>query len=136
MTDPAIEQEIIKLTHEWKEAGRQRNRPTLERILADDFLIAGWLPEGKLGDRLTYIEDCMRPVEVEGASYRFGRWKFRRYGDTVIVNCILEIHAIVGGEAWGGVFLMTYVWVKRDGNWQVVSCHTSTVEDAEGKVER
>ena len=134
MSDPAIEREIIKLTHEWKEAGRQRDRATLERILADDFLIAGWLPDGKLGDRLTYIEDCMRPVEVEQASYRFDRWKFRTYGDTAIVNCILEIHAVVGGGGWGGVFQMTYIWVKRDGKWQVVTCHTSPVVDAEGKV--
>ena len=134
MTDPAIEREIIKLTHEWKEAGRQRDRATLERILADDFLIAGWLPDGKLGDRLTYIEDCMRPVEVEQASYRFDRWKFRTYGDTAIVNCILEIHAVVGGGGGGGVFQMTYIWVKRDGKWQVVTCHTSPVVDAEGKV--
>ena len=134
MTDPDIEREIINLTHEWKEAGRQRNRATLERILADDFLIAGWLPEGKLGDRLTYIEDCMRPVEIEEGSYGFDRWKFRTYGDIAIANCILEIHAVVGGVAWGGVFQMTYVWEKRVGKWQVVTCHTSPVVDAEGKM--
>ena len=127
MSDLEVEQEITNLSHEWLEAGRQRDRATLERILADDFLIAGWLAEGRLGDRETYIEDCLRPVEIEKGSYSFERWKFRTYDDTAIVNCILNIHALVGGKDWGGVFLMTYVWMKRDGRWQVVSSHSSAV---------
>ena len=133
MTDLDIEQEIIKLAHEWIEAGGQRNRATLEQILADDFLIAGWLPEGQLGDKQTYIEDCLRPVVVEQPSYKYDRWKFRIYGDIAIVNCTLEIHALVGGSDWGGFFLFTQVWMKRDGRWQVVACHSSPILDAEGK---
>ena len=134
MADPVVEQEIIRLAHEWKDAAAERNRETLERILADDFLIAGWLPDGKLGDRETYIADCMRPVEIEDGSYSFDRWKFRVHGNTAIVNCILKIQALVGGKCWGGVFLMTYVWIRRDGAWEAVTCHTSAVFDAEGKV--
>ncbi len=133
MTDPAVEREIINLAHEWIEAGGKRDRATLERILADDFLIAGWLPNGQLGDRETYIEDCLRPVDVEQPSYKYDRWKFRIYGDIAIVNCVLEIHALVSGSDWGGVFLFTQVWVKRDGRWQVATCHSSPVLDAQGK---
>jgi Domain of unknown function (DUF4440) len=133
MTDPLIEQEIIKLAHEWIEAGGKRDRATLERILADDFLIAGWLPNGQLGDRETYIEDCLRPVEVEQPSYKYDRWRFRIYGDFAIVNCVLEFHALVGGSDWGGVFLFTQVWVKRDGRWQVATCHSSPIGEAQGK---
>jgi len=133
MTDNAVEQEIIKLAHEWIEAAGKRDRAALERILADDFLIAGWLPDGQLGDRQTYIEDCLRPVEVEQPSYKYDRWKCRTYGDVSIVNCTLEIHALVGGIEWGGVFLQTQVWIKRDNQWQVAACHSSPVQEAEGK---
>ena len=131
MSDTAVQQEIIALAHEWMEAAGRRDGAALERILADDFVIAGWLPEGRLGDKQTYIEDCLRPVEVDQASYKYDRWSFRIYGDIAIVNCMLEIHALVGGSPWGGLFLFTQVWSKRD-RWQITACHSSQVMPAEG----
>lgn len=133
MTGKAVEQEIIKLAHEWIEAAGKRDRAALERILSNDFLIAGWLPDGQLADRQTYIEDCLRPVELEHPSYKVDRWRFRTYGDISIVNCMLEIHALVGQSEWGGVFLQTQVWVKRDNQWQVAACHSSPVQEPEDK---
>ena len=123
MTDHSVEQEIINLAHEWIEAAGQHDRTSLERILAEDFEIAGWLPEGQLGNRQTYIEDCLRPVALEQPSYRYDRWRIRVFGDLAVVNCTLEIHALVAGSNWGGLFLHTHVWVKRAGRWQVVACH-------------
>ena len=122
-----IEQEIIKLTHEWMDAVGQRDLAALERILADDFLIAGWLPDGRLGDKPFYVDDCLMPVEIEQAKYSYDRWQFRIYDRVVIVNCILECHALVAGKEWGGVFLNTHVWIKREDSWQVVTCHSSPV---------
>ena len=133
MTNKAVEQEIISLANKWIVAAGQRDRAVLERIIADDFLIAGWLPYGQLGDRQTYIEDCMRPIAVGESSYNYDQWKFRIYGDIAIANCILRIHALVGGSDWGGVFLHTQVWVKRDGLWRVVACHSSPVPEAESE---
>lgn len=132
MTDPDVEQEITKLAHDWIEAVGRRDRVTLERILADDFLIAGWLPDGQMGDRRTYIEDCLRPVELESPSYKYDRWKIRIYGDVAIANCTLELRGMVKGSEWGGVFLFTQVWVKRDDRWQVAACHSSPVQEASG----
>jgi hypothetical protein len=129
MADPVVEQEIIRLAHDWIEAAGRRDRATLERILADDFLIAGWLPGGRLGNKQTYIEDCLRPAEVERSSYKYDRWNIRVCGDLAIVNCALEIHALVSGNDWGGVFLFTQVWVRKDGRWQVTACHSSPISD-------
>ena len=131
MSVPALEQEIIKLAHDWIDSAGRRDRAVLDRILADDFLIAGWLPNGQLADKQTYIEDCLRPVEIEQSSYKYDRWKFRNYGDVVIVNCTLQIHALVGGNDWGGVFLFTQVWINRDGRWQLVASHSSPVQEAQ-----
>src|SRR5262249_32283961 len=91
--DNQTEQEIKKLANEWLDAVRRRDRTTLERILADDFLISGWQPEGRLADKEFYIEDCLRPVEIQEGSYQFDRWQVRRCGETAVVNCVLEIHA-------------------------------------------
>ena len=131
MSDPAVEQVIINLAHEWIEAAGNRDHAALERILSDDFLIAGWLPNDNLADKQTYIEDCLRPVFVEESSYKYDHWRFRIYGDVAIVNCTLNIHALVGGSHWGGIFIFTQIWVKRDVWWKAVACHTSPVQEAQ-----
>ena len=122
-----VEQEIIRLNHEWIEAIGQRDAATLDRIIADDFIIAGWLPDGQLADKQFYIEDCLKPVNFEQPSYNFDRWKVRTHGDVALVNCVFECHALVAGQPWGGVFLFTDVWVTGNGQWQVVTRHSSAV---------
>jgi ketosteroid isomerase-like protein len=80
--DYQTEQEIRRLAHEWLDAARARDRATLERILAEDFVISGWQPEGRLADKEYYVEDCLRPVEIsEGTVIRqssTASWTFTR----------------------------------------------------------
>jgi ketosteroid isomerase-like protein len=125
--DSETEREIKMLAHEWLDAARSRDRAALDRILADDFVISGWQPEGRLADKQFYVEDCMTPVNIQEGSYRYDRWKVRRYGDTAVVNCTLEIHAVVEGHRWGGEVLITDVWVRAGDTWRVVERHTSPI---------
>lgn len=127
--DYQIEQEIIKLTHEWMDAVARRDSAALDGLIADDFLISGWLPDGRRADKKLYVEDCLRPVEVEQASYSYDQWKVRVYDDTAVVNCIFHCHALVAGQEWGGDFLLTDVWVKEGSHWRVVTRHSSPVVD-------
>ena len=120
-------QQIIRLEHEWTEAVSRRDAATLNHLLADEFLIAGWLPGGRLGDKRLYVEDCLRVVEVREATYRFEGWEMRAYGEAVLANCLFECRAIVAGQEWGGRFLLTDVWVKGGGGWRVVARHSSPV---------
>jgi len=82
--DSQIEQEILELAHEWIEAIRQRDPVSLDNILADDFVITGWLPGDQLAHKKSYIEDCLRPIEVEEPSYRYERNRCWRCGDLPI----------------------------------------------------
>ena len=125
--DDQTEQEIIKLALEWLDAVGRRDRATLARILAEDFLISGWQPEGRLADKQFYVEDCLKPVDIQEGSYKYDRWRVRRYGDTAVVNCVLDIHAVVGGHKWGGEVLITDVWVREQDTWRVVTRHTSPI---------
>ena len=120
-----IEEAIILRAHEWIEAIGRRDGDSLDRILADDFLIAGWLPGGKLGNRQFYIDDCLRPVDMQQATFSYDQWKFRIYEGFVITNCVFKCHALVAGKEWGGEFLFTDVWIKQGDSWRVVTRHTS-----------
>ena len=131
--DYKTEQEIKKLAHEWLEAARSRDGAELDRILHDDFVIAGWQPEGRIADKQYYVEDCLRPVDIQEGSFSFDRWKIRIYGETAVVNCILDIHAVVNGHKWGAEVLVTDVWVKKQSSWQCVMRHTSPTGKAEEK---
>jgi hypothetical protein len=132
MSDPRVEQEIIGLEHECMEAVARRDGAALDRILADEFVIAGWQPEGRLADKKFYVEDCLIPVEVHDASYSFDAWNIRVFGDTAVVNYTLDVHAVIAGHEWGGAFLITDVWLRRDGRWQLATRHTSPVLAAQG----
>jgi ketosteroid isomerase-like protein len=136
--DYQTEQEIRQLAHEWLDAVGRRDRATLDRILAEDFLISGWQPEGRLADKQYYIEDCLKPVYIQEGSYHFDRWQVRKYGETAVVNCILDVHAIVEGAKWGGEMILTDVWVRERDMWRVVARHTSPivrVENGPGEAE-
>lgn len=126
-TDDKIKEEIKSLTHELIDAVRRRDEPTLNRILSDDFVIAGWQPEGRLADKKFYMADAMTPVEIESGSYRYDAWKFRIHRNVVLVNCTLDIHAIVNGHPWGGEVLITHVWIKEQDRWRLLSAHTSPI---------
>ena len=69
----------------------------------------------------------MIPVEIESGSYRYDAWKFRLHGDVTVVNCTLDIHAIVDGHEWGGEVLITYVWIKEQDRWRLLSSHSSPI---------
>jgi ketosteroid isomerase-like protein len=121
------DQEIRKLAHEWLDAVRLRDGLTLDRILANDFVISGWQPDGQVACKQFYIEDCLKPVTVEHGSYRFEQWQTRVYDDVAIVNCVLEVHALIDGHQWGGKFTITDVWMKECDAWKVVTRHTSPI---------
>ena len=43
------------------------------------------------------------------------------YGGVAVVHARIRQDATLAGQVRVGVFLITDVWVKRDGRWQVVS---------------
>jgi hypothetical protein len=124
-----IEEEIIRLRREWTDAIGRRDRAALDRIISDDFLIAGWLPEGRVADKNFYLEDCLTPVDIDQASYTYERWEFRHYDQVVAANCLFKCRALVNGQEWGGAFLITDVWANKDGSWRAVMCHSSPVQN-------
>ena len=127
--DTQSEQEIKDLILQWLDAAKNRDEATLDRILADDFIIAGWQPEGRLADKKFYIEDCMTPVDIQSGSYRCDAWTFRFHDDLALVNFVLDIHAVVNGHERGGTVLVSDVWKKGPpgGSWRVLSRHTSPI---------
>jgi hypothetical protein len=66
-----------------------------------------------------WIEAALGPFTCQ--SFEWKEIKVRLYGDTAVVNALIDQKANVGEQDWGGRFMITDVWVYQQNKWQVVA---------------
>ena len=119
-TKPALqtaEQAVLQITRDWLSAEERLDRPTLQRIIADDF--EGTAPMGN-----TVFKDDVMPREGSqgGLAITTSEMKARVFGDTAVVTAR---GVQKGGEKREVRF--TVVFVKRGEDWKMVAGHLSAV---------
>ncbi len=122
-----VEKSLLTLEGKWMEALKLRDASALSQIVSDDFTLVSPRLVVAVGDRGKYFEHVMRALDL--ASYEFEGLTVRLYGRTAVVSGRLKQSATVAGEDWGGSYLITDVWVSRDGFWRVVSRHASLLSE-------
>ena len=123
---PLVEQELVKMENEWARAWQLPDPSALENIIADDFTLISSRSKGEITNKRQYIDSTLKLVRGDG--YSFERMNVRVYGDTAVITAQFQQNATFAGHDWSGEFLLTDVWVKRDGRWQVVARHSSRPE--------
>jgi ketosteroid isomerase-like protein len=118
-----IEAGLVALERKWMEALRLRDASALSQLIADDFALVSPRLLVAAGDKEAYFKHAMRELNL--ASYDFEELTVRLYGRAAVVSGRLKQSATVAGEDWGGSYLITDVWVSRDGFWRVVSRHAT-----------
>jgi hypothetical protein len=118
--DDGSEAELRALEREWMEAWRRRDRATCERLLAPDFLLTS--ARGVLIPRLDWLENAMGAFVCEAFEWLELRVRLLT-PDVALVHARAQQRARVAEHDWSGVFLLTDTWVRRAGQWQVVSRH-------------
>ena len=113
------ESEIAALEHEWMDAWLRRDGDVCERILGDDFVLTS--ARGTLMSKPEWLAGAMGPIV--GQSFHWDDLRVRVFGDMAIVHARTRQSASVAGQDWSGRFLITDVWARRVGRWQVVSRH-------------
>lgn len=113
------EAEIAALEREWMDAWLKRDRETCDRLLGDDFILTS--ARGALMSKQEWLAGAMGPFV--GVSFDWEDVQVRLFGHVAIVHARTRQCASVGGQDWSGLFLLTDVWVQRNGHWQVVSRH-------------
>jgi ketosteroid isomerase-like protein len=121
--NPLVEQELVKLENEWARAWQLPDPGALESILGDDFTLTSSRSKGEITNKRQYIDSTLKLVRGDGFS--FEKLNVRIYGDTAVINAQFQQTATFAGRDWSGDFLITDVWVKRGGRWQVVARHAS-----------
>jgi ketosteroid isomerase-like protein len=110
------EQELLKLEHDWREAYKQRDTQTLDRLVAEDFIFTD--EEGQVYDKPKFIALALQQVVT---AYTLGDLRIRVYGDTGVVTCPSSWHYNIEGKDVRWEFRSTDVFVKRQGHWQAVA---------------
>ncbi len=122
----SVEQELIKLENEWMEAGFKHDIASIEklgRMMADEFIMTF---DGSIFTK-TQIIEFVKSREEELLSFVMDEWKVRVYGDVAVVMCRNTYKTRLAGKETTSQSRFTDTWVKRDGRWQCVAGHNSTI---------
>lgn len=116
--DPEVRAEITTLVEAWIEAEVQSDAMALERILHKDFLST--FASGATLDRAAYIEFI---VGLDIPPFGVINESITQHGDTVVVIDVSESRTTK----------FTWIAVRLDGQWKVISQTFTKVESPEAE---
>lgn len=125
--EPDAYARFLALERSWMTALAARDLPALERFLAPDFTIigVGSISQAPVVDRAYWLPHA---AQFPWPTHEVRLVKVHERGDMAVVHCVLtatyppKTVTPEGGEL---DFLVTDVWIKRGGAWQVLSRHLS-----------
>jgi len=115
------EQALIQLQNDWMDAWRRSDNARLEEILAPEFTLTSARTD-QIVDRSEWLR--MLPG-VRNESFEYSGFRIDVFGDAAVVRSRMTQVATVGDQRWDGTFVLTDVWIRRAGRWQVVARHSS-----------
>jgi len=116
----AIEQEVLKLDRAFNDVTKP-DRASLEKWLASDYLYVH--SNGSVLDRAGEIRDTM---STTWTGVKLDDLKARSYGDVVIITGAITLTGTSKGYVTGAR-RFTDIWVKRNGQWQIVGGQSTLV---------
>jgi len=111
--DLSPEAELVALDDAWIEAEVNGDRAALERILHEAFLVT--YLSGRTVDRTAFIDGIVRN---RPAPFTVTHESIRVHGDTAVIIDVSD----------NGKMKFTWIAIKRDGQWRVISETASRVE--------
>ncbi len=120
------EEEVLKVEREQRDAVLKRDIKTTERLVSDDFVLTVWDGLGSKATLLTYLReepaDPTLTLTGEGV-------KVRVNGDTaIVVGKRIEKRRSPDNNQEGTAYARyTRTYVKRQGQWQLLSEHLQTI---------
>lgn len=118
------EQEVTRLTDQYIAALKGKDTAALERIWADDLTFITLR-----GDVQTKAQ---RLADIQSGANRFDSLEttdrtVKVYGDTAVMTSLTTLKGQYGGQEASGRFRVTNVFVRRGGQWQIVSLQMTPI---------
>jgi ketosteroid isomerase-like protein len=125
-TTASPEQAVRQLFDELVVSYSKNDAAAPTRILAEDFTFTS--PFGEVITKEQRIAE-IKPGGVQFDSYTVDDVKVRVYGDTAVVTSLATLSGKRGDQVLAGKYRGTSVFVKKDGNWQVVAAQSTRIPD-------
>jgi ketosteroid isomerase-like protein len=118
-----VDQEFVTLEQQWMAAVVSRDKAALDRMMGDEFTLTSAYSTGELTSKEQFIKNVTQ--SVKGQEFTYHDSHATVYGDVAILKTRVKSRYTFDTDDRSGDYLITDVWVKRDGRWQVVSRHSS-----------
>ena len=109
---------------EWGEAFERRDMATLDRVMADEYVVTD--PLGNVRSKAESLA-AIESSEVHFESTTSDNVHVRINGDTAIVTGRSSFKGRYKGWSMAGKYQYTDVLVMRDGDWRAVSSHITAI---------
>ena len=120
------EREIVRLEEDLTQTEMRLDVSALDRIYAEDIMVTA--PIGICVNK----DAVMTEVRQAAEKAVIGRYdkdvlKVRSYGDTAVSSYRMTAWATFEGNEIKRELCITNVWMKRNGDWQIVARHTASL---------
>ena len=122
-TANATEQEVLKAYHSLDEASIKKDRATMERMMADDYVYTH--SNGTVTSKTEEIAETMS-ADTKWTASKLDSSKVRIYGDVAVVSGVQTLTGSAKGYV-SGPRRITDLWVRRNGRWQTVGGQSTIV---------
>ena len=123
VTFAAVEDEIKSADRQWAEAAKSGDAAQLNRLLSNDLVYTH--ATGVIDDKTSYIEKVKsKRQKYDGIVHSNVRVKTFG-GHTAVLTARMRMHGTNSAGAFDDQVLMTHVWVKLNGTWQLVAHQTT-----------
>jgi ketosteroid isomerase-like protein len=110
------------LEMKWTDSYKQRKIDILASLLSDDFVIT--VEDGATYSKSGYITHTA-DTSVQVKLAELSDLKVHLHGNAAVVTGAYHEKGISNGQPYEYHDRLTDVWMKRDGNWQVIASHYS-----------
>jgi ketosteroid isomerase-like protein len=118
----ANEQELLDAEREWADVVMRKDKVAADRILADEFRLTGpelqRLSTGRAATKDAWLETL--PL-IDTRSFDLSDAQITVYGSAAVVFVRATIDWSIQGRPLPSRYMLTDLWVKREGRWQVVT---------------
>jgi len=119
----AVEDEIRNADQQWAEAAKSGDAAQLNRLLSGGLVYTH--ATGIIDDKTSYIEKVKsKRQKYDGIVHSNVRVNVFG-GHTAILTARMRMHGTNAAGAFDDQVLMTHVWVKLNGAWQLVAHQTT-----------
>lgn len=115
-------EEIRKAEMTWADAVKKGNQTAIAGLLSDDLVYTH--STGIVESKSEYLGKLKSGAQ-QYTGLDYADTKYRRYGDTGIVNTRIRMRGATKGTPFDNELLMIHVWQKQNGNWKLVAHQTT-----------